>query len=124
MQRRIKPVTGRQEVHAGKATVQTSVSDKKVSKEPYYTDDQEIELLRQTFSEEEPPAYVKVSTGMTVNLHNFEFLRVDISVSIPTAPDRLEEAYQTAADFCAEKVAAEQKHWLGVDTGKQRGKGG
>jgi len=66
------------------------------------------------FDESDPPAYVRVGGGLTINQGNFESLRIDCSVSIPCKRDSIEEAYIIASDFVADKIAEEQTAWLGT----------
>lgn len=59
------------------------------------------------------PAFVRVSAGGTYNLGNFESLRLDVSVTIPCRPDRIDRAYQQASEFVAEKLGEEESNWMG-----------
>lgn len=104
----------------GKGFVATKASDKHGA---YYETDREFEVLQEIFSEESPPAYVKAGAGLTLNLGNYESLRVDCSVSIPCSPTRIQEAYDIASQFVSDKINEEQTNWLGTGNEKTKGKG-
>jgi hypothetical protein len=90
----------------------------------YYETNKEVPLLEETFSEDDPPAHVRISAGFTHNLGNFESFRVDCSVSIPCHRSRIDEAAQKCSDFVAEHIAQEEAGWLGAgNESKQAGKG-
>jgi hypothetical protein len=122
--RRMRPVTSSQPTRRteerGHGYVRTSVSDRQGV---YHEEDREVEVLRAKFSEEDPPAFVKVSAGLTINMGNFESLRVDCAVTLPCKRTDLEAAYRTASDFVSERVSEEQTAWLGAGNQKARGKG-
>ena len=103
----------------GGGYVRTTAGDKAG---PYYETDREVEVLRATFSEEDPPVYVKVGAGLTINMGNFESLRIDCSVSIPCKRGDIEAAYNLGSDFVAEKINEEQTNWLGNGNAKPNGK--
>lgn len=71
------------------------------------------------------PARVSVSFGRTVNMGNFEFVRIDVSVSLPCMPDDVPAAYDRAVDFVVDKLEAEEQHFGAQPrgrTGNQRGR--
>jgi len=47
----------------------------------------------------ENPAYVKVSTGITKNMGNFNSLKVEVSVSVPCHVTRIEETEAAVREF-------------------------
>lgn len=49
------------------------------------------------------PAYVKVAAGVTKSLgkNTFEFLRVDVSVSVPCYVEKIDETYSAVAEHVA-----------------------
>lgn len=59
------------------------------------------------------PAFVRVAVGNTYNMGDFNSLRIDVSVTLPCLPDEVEDAYQRASEFCAEKVREEELQWMG-----------
>lgn len=112
------PTTRRVE-EVGRGFVSTSVKDRKST---YYENHREVEVGRVQFSEANPAAFVRVGVGLTINLDNYESLRIDCAVTMPCDRTQLEEGYQIASDFVADKTAEEQTHWLGQPEVK-RGKG-
>lgn len=50
------------------------------------------------------PAYVKVSLGMTVNLGNFESLRVDAGVTLPCYKEEIDDAYDKAYSIAEKQL--------------------
>lgn len=121
--RRVRPATAvtrgassrtppRQVEERSHGFVSTKMSDRQGT---YYEDNKEVEVLRQKFSEESPAAFVRVGAGLTINMDNYESLRIDCAVTIPCRPDSLDEAYQIASDFVADKISEEQTNWLGSD---------
>lgn len=53
----------------------------------------------QTFPEGIEPAYVMFKEGLTKNLGDFEYLRLDISVSMPCLPEDIEKTYLKCKTF-------------------------
>lgn len=53
------------------------------------------------------PATVGVSLGQTINLGNFESVRIDVSVTVPCYREEIEDAYVWAKDFAEERMKAE-----------------
>jgi hypothetical protein len=117
-----KPIPVKVTVEKGRGFVRSSV---KMAKEdaPYYQTDREVEVLSARFTEDDPPAMVRVSGGLTINQGNFESLRIDCSVTIPCHRSKIEEAYQIASDFVADKVAEEETNWMGQPQAKHKGRG-
>lgn len=60
------------------------------------------------------PAFVKVAVGQTYNLGNYESMRLDVSVTLPCRVEDIQDTYQTASDYCAEKLQEEEVQWLGA----------
>lgn len=105
----------------GHGYVSASVKDKHST---YYENHREVEVLREMFSDEDPPAHIRVGAGMTINLDNYESLRIDCAVTIPCNRERLQEAYEIASEFVAERISEEQVNWLGVADKTRSGKSG
>ena len=87
----------------------------------YDETDQEVEVLRSEFPEGVEVAHVGVSAGMTVNLGNFESLRIDCTVRLPCLPEDIDATYEVAAEFVSTKISDEQTRWLGAGNGRARG---
>lgn len=68
-------------------------------------------LLTRVFAEGQEPAHVRVMAGLTVNQGNYEFLRIDVSVSLPCLPTEVEAAYAKASDYVAEFISEEESRW-------------
>lgn len=98
--------------------VATSVKDRDGV---YDETDRELEVLRRVFEDGQKPAYMKVGAGLTINLGNFESLRVDCAVTIPCLPTELQEAYEIGSNFVADKMAEEQEKWTGTGNAKKAG---
>lgn len=123
-QRRMRPVKvsapEKSTQHRGHGYVRTQASDKGGA---YHEEDREVEVLQATFSDAEPPARITVGAGLTINMGNYESLRIDCSVSLPCKPGDLLAAHQIASDFVADRISEEQTNWLGSGNQKSRGKG-
>lgn len=81
----------------------------------------EVRGSHRTFSAEDPPALVRVSGGLTKNMGNYESLRIDVSIEIPCHRDDVDETYNEASEFVANKIAEEETIWLGAPSKKTRG---
>lgn len=57
------------------------------------------------------PALVRVGIGTTVNMENYEFLRIDVSVTLPCHPEDIEDTYIRASEFVGEKLTEEENLW-------------
>lgn len=75
------------------------------------TQDEQLGTVQ--FARNEKSASVRVGFGKTLNLSNFEFLRIDVTVEMPCAPGDLHQAFEEAAGFAADKLIAEEGAWLG-----------
>lgn len=71
------------------------------------------ELAQQTFPPGVEPAFVRVSVGNTYNMGDFNSLRIDVSVTLPCLPSEVDDAYNQASEFCAEKMREEELQWMG-----------
>lgn len=52
-------------------------------------------------------ARVKYSTGITINLGNFQSAKVDVGIELPTHVDDIKDKYDEAALFCYENLLTE-----------------
>lgn len=52
-----------------------------------------------------PMCEIGVEASMTVNLGNYESVRVGVSLKMPTAPTNVEKAYQETKDWVEDKMA-------------------
>lgn len=57
------------------------------------------------------PAYVRVNTGITKNMGNYESLRIDVSLSIPCYPEEVDQVFPTVADRVSLFLQEEQRNY-------------
>lgn len=57
------------------------------------------------------PAQVKVSAGMTLSIAKFEFLRVDVAVTMPCYKEEVEQAIPLVADIVAAHLTTEIENY-------------
>lgn len=62
------------------------------------------------------PALVRVSAGTTMNLGNFESMRIDVSITLPCRVEDVDETYLRCSEFVSEKIAEEESVWFPSDT--------
>jgi hypothetical protein len=108
------PRPGTQE--QGKLSVNTAVMHRREERGGSH---REETLLERRFAEGEQAAFVRVGVGMTINLGNFESLRLDVAVTLPCLASETEEAYIAASDQVSQYMAEEQSRW--TSTSKQKG---
>lgn len=70
-------------------------------------DRQEIEV--DTFPEGVAPAYVHVGVGRTINLGDYNSLKLDISVTMPCYPEEIEAVQVAVSNKVADMLAEESK---------------
>ena len=68
------------------------------------------------------PAFVRVNAGKTLNLGNYESLRIDVSISLPCLPEDINATYEQAADFAFSKLMDEEATWMGTKNVKPAAK--
>jgi hypothetical protein len=91
----------------------------KASGEVVANDDwQETLIVREFLS---TPARVGVDLSQTVNMGNFESVRVGVLLQIPCYAEEAGGAYEFASKFCKERVVAERD--AAVDWAKKKGAG-
>lgn len=59
------------------------------------------------------PAYVRVNAGVTVNMGNYQSLRVDVSLSVPCYAEEIDKAVPAVADRVAFFLEEERKKYEG-----------
>ncbi len=57
-------------------------------------------LENETHAFNEPPAVVKCSMSRTINMGNYESVRIEVGVDLPCLPTKIERAKQRAVDIC------------------------
>lgn len=113
--RRVRTTTARARGAASQELATRSSREeyrRKGSKEYETVGGAEEKLDSATFAPGESPAYVTVSTGGTYNLQNFESLRLDVSVTLPCRPDEVEETFEQASEFVADKLGELEAEWM------------
>ena len=95
----------------GKRVIRASVGTKAHTLQE--TEKEEI-LLTERFEPGEEPAHVRFGAGVTINMGDFNSLRLDCAVTLPCRPEEIEQAFIKASDFVAEKIADERAIWLGT----------
>lgn len=97
-----------------------SASIKKAKQPPYHEESREVSVLTERFTQDDPAAFVTVKAGLTIDMGNYESLRIDCSVSLPCNRLRLEEAYVLASEFVADRIAEEEQNWTGTNQRSKR----
>lgn len=64
----------------------------------------EEELEVRVFPEGAEPAKVSVGLNSTVNMGNYESLKLSVHVTLPCYVEEVEDTFDKARDFCAEKL--------------------
>lgn len=84
------------------------------TRDTVHDESEEREVLDDTrFGPGEEPAHVKFGAGLTINLQNFESLRLDVAVILPCLPSQIHETFDAAVEFVSEKLTDEKNKWLG-----------
>jgi hypothetical protein len=79
-----------------------------------YSNEQTDEVVATTsFPPGEEPAQVRFGAGLTINLQNFESLRLDCHVTLPCRVEELDAAMDSAAEFVARKLDEQEQLWTG-----------
>lgn len=107
---------GQMQEVAGRRNVNTQAKDRNG---PYHESSTDEEILHRVFEPGQEPAFVRIGAGLTINLQNYESLRIDASVTLPCLPNEIEQAQQIASQYVADAIAAEETNWLGQS--KKRG---
>lgn len=128
--RRMRPEVAAQRAASAKSTQPTRINVEKGAAKTttqmkdrhgvYSETDQSDELMTRKFTQDDPAAYVRVGAGLTINLGDYESLRIDCSVTLPCHRGELDAAYAAASDYVADKLTQEQANWTG--TAKHSGK--
>lgn len=90
----------------------TVSSELKKAKKSLGGRDRIISIRETIFAEGEHPAFVRVAAGQTINMNNFESLRLDVSISLPCLAPDVETAYEEASELVADFMAKEEAKWL------------
>lgn len=96
---------------AAQPDVQTEETKVLVTTSLNKDDPQEREEVIEVHQFVTTPAQVKVSAGMTVSIAKFEFLRVDVAVTMPCYKEEIEEAIPLVADIVSAHLTAELNNY-------------
>ena len=91
-----------------KPEVQEVEGTKKVWVKPFKNSTEEIETVeKEVHIFETDPAFVRVSAGMTVNLGDYESLRVDVAVTMPCYAEMVDETQQEIGAWVQDRLQNE-----------------
>jgi len=62
------------------------------------------EHVMERLNTDDNPAIATVKMGVTLNMDNFESLRVDVGLSLPCDPENVEDAYEQVYDAVKDKL--------------------
>lgn len=113
-QRQMRPGNARR--RAPSTTIEPATATVSSKVKAYDYDETSNEVLENVeFPPGVEPASVSVLVGKTISLgaQSYEFLKIDVCVKLPCLPSKLNEAYEAASDFAAEKLVEEETKWLG-----------
>ena len=66
-------------------------------------------------------AFVRVEAGQTVNLGDFESLRISVAVTVPCYKEEVEDTTDQVCDYVAERLVDEVEAYVGDhDSGKKK----
>ena len=55
-----------------------------------------------------PPATVRMDLGLTLNMENFEFARIDVGITVPCYQEEVGDAYEWAKLWVVERLMKEK----------------
>lgn len=61
------------------------------------------------------PAYVRVGAGVTRKMADYESLRVDAGASVPCYKEQMNDQFEAAAEWVAERLDEQVDRWLGEE---------
>lgn len=67
---------------------------------------------------ETTPAMVTVEMAMTLNLTNYEFAKIGVTVSVPCYAEEINEAYEFAQTWAEERISREREMIAAARGGK------
>jgi hypothetical protein len=86
---------------------------KTVGEEEHEETDEDIIEVHEFKTE---PARVNLKYGLTMNMGNYESVRVDVGVDIPCYIEEIDEAYKKAQDFVIKKINQEKAEVKGEES--------
>lgn len=111
----IKPAAAR--ARAAKAEAGRMVT----TTEAYDTETQQVEDMEViVFPPGVEPAFVRVEAGKTINLGNYESLRLGVAITLPCMRDQVLPTFDAAAQFVADRLTEEEAEWMGTTKPKPK----
>ena len=98
---------GKRENAVGSAAI--VIEDKKKKGKPVVVEASHKEwiLETRTFDPTKPPVVLKLALGLTKNLDDYQFARMDLGVEIPCMPEEVPEYYERARKWITTKIRKE-----------------
>jgi hypothetical protein len=101
--------TSREEV--GVKRISVKAEDKK-AKQVYHEEAREEEFEPAIFEDGEEPAFIRIGAGVTRDMGNYEFLRIDAAVTLPCSVADVRSTYAKASDLVCDMLTEEEEKWL------------
>ena len=112
-QRRMRPAQANARAQANKPFKQERTR-MTATTEAYGNETVQEEILEtRAFPPGVEPEFVRVGVGKTINMGNYESLRIDVSVTSPCLPGERNDKFEELAEFVADKLLDEEAEWLG-----------
>lgn len=71
-------------------------------------------LSDRIFGPGEEVAFVRMNVGRTVNMQDYNSLRIDVSVTMPCRPSEVTAALDEVSDIVAQRLEEEVSIWVGA----------
>lgn len=102
-----------------KPAAETKESVKRITVTPFKHAEEQEEVERDIHVFETEPAYVRVSAGQTINMGDFESLRIDVAITMPCYAEMVTETQEQCADWVADKLEEEVEKYTGESDGEK-----
>ena len=97
------------------ATTRTVEGTKKVWVTPFKNAEEEESVEIDVHVFDTDPAFVRVAAGQTINLGEYESLRVDVAITMPCYKEQVNETQTECAEWVAERLGNEVDQYLGEE---------
>lgn len=88
-------------------------STKRVTVVPFKDSDEEEVVEKDIHVFQSDPAYIRVSAGQTINMGDYESLRIDVALTMPCYPEMVDDTQAEVADWVANRLADEVDNYTG-----------